>query len=65
MIGHILCDGRCKYYALADEGEDKDGNPYAPSPFCRALGGYTWLDDDPLEQECVAPEKKELEVYGE
>jgi len=55
-----LCIGcRCKHYELFDDGEDENGNPYPPNPYCGAKDEF--LEDMGFAAECVAPDKQEIE----
>ncbi len=50
----------CKHYQLLDDGEDVNGIPYPPNPYCDAAERF--LDEDWMgDQECVAPNKKSRE----
>lgn len=59
----MCINSACKHYRLFDDGEDENGNPYPPNPYCVAAEQF--LDEDWMgEQECCAPDKMEKEEWA-
>lgn len=55
MCDKVYCSyGECEHFAWLDDGEDENGYPYPPDPFCGAAEEFLCEDG----QECVAPDKK-------
>lgn len=59
MSDPLFCIGyRCKHYSELDDGEDENGYPYPPNPYCNAAEAF--LEDTGMTTPvCVAPDKQE------
>ena len=49
----------CKHYQELDDGEDENGIPYAPNPYCEAAEEFLEDTGGMTTPPCVAPDKKE------
>ena len=47
--------GECEHFVNVDDGEDENGNPYPPNPYCEACD--EWLNDYPWDSDCPDPSK--------
>lgn len=55
MCDKIMCSyDECDHFFNLDDGEDENGYPYPPNPYCDAADEFLQEDG----QECVAPDKK-------
>ena len=49
----------CKHYCELDDGEDENGYPYPPNPYCEAADEFLEDRGGITMPVCVAPDKQE------